>query len=1226
MINLTIFNNSLFEAGTEFFNQLGIQLNSNTASSLGAKELLKDHYKDKGIFKAIDEAYFLGLVDDSVFDGNTPLLNKEKISLKEAKDRLTAEYNGLMVFAVWLKDSYSPTRGEIADLTRAFNRVSKSVPVVLLLKYGGLLSFAASERTKYKQAWREGEKIGKISLLKDIKVAAPHTGHLKILDDLKVVPTVTDFNALYKQWQAVFNVQLLNKKFYQELANWYFWALRNVEFPEDAEKNKDVRNAISVIRMITRLIFIWFVKEKGLIPDDLFNQAKLKSLLDFKDKNQSTYYKAILQNLFFATLNTEMNKDRPGSRKFRGKNKGDGRDQHYMIHNVFRYEDYFASPQDTLKKYFENIPFLNGGLFECLDKIIASTGKDKLIRIDGFSDHPKNGLKVPDYLFFSPEQPLDLNEIYGTKNKTYKVRGLIDILDSYKFTVDENTPIEEEIALDPELLGKVFENLLASYNPETQTTARKQTGSFYTPREIVNYMVDESIIAYLTTALERHSREGGNPENPPSSPFSKGGNNNPTLAKGGKGGFEESFELRLRHLVAYNDDPHKFTSAEVDILITAINALKALDPACGSGAFPMGMLHKLVYILGKLDPDNSKWRELQKQKAIKETEEAYGIGDKEEREKRLLDISEVFENNASDYGRKLYLIENCIFGVDIQPIAVQIAKLRFFVSLIVDQRIDPKKENLGVRPLPNLETKFVAANTLIGIEKPAQMMFRNPKIDRKEKELKEVRERHFTARTPQTKEKYRKADEILREEISELLKKDGFPRATTEKLARWNPYDQNAHADFFDSEWMFGITDGFDVVIGNPPYIRAEELGDFKTYLKATYSVFASSGDIFSYFYEKSFNILSTQGVFCFINNAFDKTTAGKALREYIAGNCSLKRYVDFKSVGVFEGTTTYPIILLATKSKPQESFEYLKITDDLFSNFNACHELDYTLLSISALKQPSWSFDHQGQASLSEKISIHKKLREIFGKCYRGIITGINDAFITEKDLGNNEYLKPVFEGKDIKKWLTPAIVKKMIVFENKSTHAIFKGNDETKAFKAMQAAFPAIMGHLKPFAEAARKRYDKGEFWWELRSCAYYDLFAKPKIIFPNLQNANKFAYDISGTHLNAPAVFLPTDAKWLLGILNSTVVWYFLKTICVERSGGFIEVKPQYFEQIPIPPIKDTDKKKLDNLVTQILAAKKKEPSADTSALEKQIDEMVYALYGLTAEEIAIVEGKE
>ncbi|MBI4847479.1 MAG: hypothetical protein HY808_02740 [Nitrospirae bacterium] len=496
-MNLSIFNNNLFKAGTEFFSQLGIRLNSNTSVSLGARDLLKDHYKDKDIFNAVTETYFLGLVDDSVFDGDAPLLGREKISLSEAEDKIDPEYKGLMVFAVKLNDSCLPARGAIAELTRAFNRISKSVPVVLLLKYGGLLSFAASERTKYKQAWREGEKIGKISLLKDINLKSPHTGHLKILYDLKVEPDVTTFDALYRQWQEVFNVQLLNKKFYQELANWYFWALRNVEFPDDAEKNKDVRNAISVIRMITRLIFIWFVKEKGLVHDDLFNQAKLKSLLNFSDKNQSTYYKAILQNLFFATLNTEMNtKDKPESRKFRGKRQ-EGRDQHYMIHNVFRYEDYFTSPQDTLKKYFENIPFLNGGLFECLDKDVSPTlekgGKGgfsnkKIIRIDGFSDHPKNSLKVPDYLFFSREQPVDLNEIYGTRNKSYKVRGLIDILDSYKFTVDENTPVEEEIALDPELLGKVFENLLASYNPETQTTARKQTGSFYTPREIVNYM------------------------------------------------------------------------------------------------------------------------------------------------------------------------------------------------------------------------------------------------------------------------------------------------------------------------------------------------------------------------------------------------------------------------------------------------------------------------------------------------------------------------------------------------------------------------------------------------------------------------------------------------------------------------------------------------------------------------------------------------------------------
>lgn len=218
-------------------------------------------------------------------------------------------------------------------------------------------------------------------------------------------------------------------------------------------------------------------------------------------------------------------------------------------------------------------------------------------------------------------------------------------------------------------------------------------------------------------------------------------------------------------------------------------------------------------------------------------------------------------------------------------------------------------------------------------------------------------------------------------------------------------------------------------------------------------------------------------------------------MREYVAENCSLKKYVDFKSVGVFEGTTTYPIILLATKSKHQEMFAYLKATEDIFSLFNSGGDIVYTLLPSSVLEQSSWSFDHQGQAELSEKIAKHKKLREVFGKCYYGIKTALNDAFITEKDLGTSKHLKLVFEGKDIKKWLTPSIGKKMIVFENKSTRKIYAGQDEAKAFEAMRKAFPTIMKHLEPFAEAAKKRYDKGEYWWEIRNCAYYDLFKKKR-----------------------------------------------------------------------------------------------------------------------------------
>ena len=239
----------------------------------------------------------------------------------------------------------------------------------------------------------------------------------------------------------------------------------------------------------------------------------------------------------------------------------------------------------------------------------------------------------------------------------------------------------------------------------------------------------------------------------------------------------------------------------------------------------MGILHKLVFILGKLDPRNEKWKERQIARVRDTMATAEKIEDATARERavreleqQIAGIDEAFEHNELDYGRKLYLIENCIYGVDIQPIAIQIAKMRFFISLIVDQKIDDTQPNRGVRPLPNLETKFVAANTLIGVNRPGQQLLRNRDIDAKEAELRRVRERYFVARTPKQKAKCRDDDARLRDEIAELLKGDGWDTETARKLASWDPYDQNASADFFDAEWMFGIGHDFDVSIGNPPY------------------------------------------------------------------------------------------------------------------------------------------------------------------------------------------------------------------------------------------------------------------------------------------------------------------------------------------------------------------------------------------------------------------------
>jgi adenine-specific DNA-methyltransferase len=248
----------------------------------------------------------------------------------------------------------------------------------------------------------------------------------------------------------------------------------------------------------------------------------------------------------------------------------------------------------------------------------------------------------------------------------------------------------------------------------------------------------------------------------------------------------------LTDLFSYSENLNPFDDKETKILIQSLNNCKILDPACGSGAFPMGVLHKIVHILQKLDKDNTHWKELQRATAIEETETAYKSNNKEEREKRLSEINDVFENNASDYGRKLYLIENCIYGIDIQPIAVQIAKLRFFISLIIDQNKQEGKDNFGIRSLPNLETKFVAANSLVGLDKPQVKtgdIFLNDtyeKIRELSSELKTIRHDYFNAKKRAEKIKFQKDDKAIRKKIGEQLLKVGHTSSNAHKLAAFD--------------------------------------------------------------------------------------------------------------------------------------------------------------------------------------------------------------------------------------------------------------------------------------------------------------------------------------------------------------------------------------------------------------------------------------------------------
>lgn len=958
--------------------------------------------------------------------------------------------------------------------------------------------------------------------------------------------------AIQSRHDKAFDVEAVTKEFFTEVANWYFWALRHTHFPEHAPKEQDGHDHVSVIRMITRLVFCWFVKEKGLIPADLFDERKLADLLpgfapEKVSNKDSVFYRAILQNLFFATLNTEMDK--------RGWAKDE---QNFMAHSLYRYKDLFGKPGEALK-VFKNIPFLNGGLFECLDKDLGEGKRPRYIRIDGFSRRPDSQPVVPDFLFFGGERELDLSEDYGDRAfRKVKVRGLMHIMNHYRFTVEESTPLEEEVALDPELAGKIFENLLAAYNPETGTTARKQSGSFYTPREIVNYMVDEALIAYLKGKLEK-----ADPQVP-------------------------DVEPRLRHLFSYEDEGHRFTPKEVELLIAGIDQLKALDPAVGSGAFPMGILHKLVFILGCLDPRNEKWKERQKQRLREAMAAAERIEDGTVRERTLREleqqvagVEEAFEKNALDYGRKLYLIENCLYGVDIQPIAVQIAKMRFFISLIADQKVDPDAENLGVRPLPNLETKLVAANTLIAIEKPAQMLLRNPKIDVLEAELRRVRERFFMARTPSTKSRCREQDKKLRGEIAELLKRDGWDSAIAKQLSAWDPYDQNVSAGFFDPEWMFGLNSGFHIVLGNPPYVFGGNKGiskEDKACYKGQYESGSKKINLFAIFIERGSQLLQPKGILNYIlPNTLLRVTSYAITRQFIVERLEVQEIVDL-DVGVFDGVTASTVLIMLCNSLPSlQTVVRIK---------RGCADTMPSSIMQDDWKKKGFVFDifsSSRDRDLLQKLSLGcSPLVELCSHLRFGVVISGNISDVVGcKKL--NSHWKPFLEGDEIGQFYT-RYTGRYLLYEKDLLHR----SRTPDVFETKKVMIQRITGGETP-----------------LKATLDEECFYNKESILNLILSSAEVSYE------------------YILGLLNSRLINWYYKRRFTNASKLTVNLSKEYVGQIPVKKIDKRGQEAIAKIVRRILGAKRTTREVDSADDESRLNALVYEAYGLTEEQKLLVE---
>ncbi len=1130
-------------------------------------------------------------------------LSKEEINrqhslfdTKRVDDTIIESY---LFFAIELAGAQY-TRTALSSITREINKLFP-MPVMVLFKYGQTLTLAVISRRLHKRDESKDVLLKKVTLIKDINLANPHRAHIEILFDLSFDELLrknkfANFVELHKAWEKTLDIKELNKRFYQELANWYFWAMNYVSFPDDVEKNTAVRNATNLIRLITRVIFIWFIKEKGLVSEALFDRKELSSLLKAfaQDKTSCNYYKAILQNLFFGTLNQKMDE-----RGFAREGSFAENRSNYGVKNLFRYFDLFAVNEVEALNLFKDVPFLNGGLFDCLDK---ENEAGKVIYADGFSRNLKKQATVPDFLFFGDEEEYDLNEVYGTKNKRYKVHGLIDLLSHYKFTVTENTPIEEEVALDPELLGKVFENLLASYNPETQTTARKQTGSFYTPREIVNYMVDESLKAYLKGILVEES---------------------PMTEADAQAGLDLLFE--------YTEKEHIFNEVETKTLIDAIDRCKILDPACGSGAFPMGVLHKMVHILHKLDPNNKQWEQRQVDKVDKLIEEAQGITDTAAREQVVAgleqsrqDIEDAFGSNELDYGRKLYLIENCIYGVDIQPIAVQIAKLRFFISLVIDQKKQPGKENLGIRALPNLETKFVAANTLIGLEKLGQGLLKNLKIIQLEKDLKSIRHKYFSAKTRRDKINWQKKDKVLREEISKLLVNDGLDKTTAQLIVGFDPYDQNGSAPFFDPEWMFGITDGFDVVIGNPPYVQIQKFSGMQEqqdWERQRYETYTKTGDIYCLFYEQGYRMLGSNGVLTFItSNKWMRANYGKAMRKFFINNGVISQLVDFGDSPIFENATTYTNVLIWKKYRDSIESKVWDLSKAYESNASLKDLLEQQGEREPLFNEDSFVIVEGKQTGIKKRIEeIGTPLRDWDVAINYGIKTGLNEAFIIDgkkkdeliaKDPKSAEIIKPILRGRDIKRY--KAEFTDLWIINTHNGYGSVSHIDVRNDYRA-------IWKHLEQINQITNsgleRRQDQGNHWSNLRNCAYIPEFEKEKILYAEIVYDSAFYFDTKGFYPEATSFILTGERlKFLTALLNSKILTYAFKTFYAggDLRGNTFRYKKVFLENLPVPKIPPDTQIPFEILVDHILFAKEKTLEKEAAFLEHLIDAMVYELY--------------
>ena len=414
--------------------------------------------------------------------------------------------------------------------------------------------------------------------------------------------------------------------------------------------------------------------------------------------------------------------------------------------------------------------------------------------------------------------------------------------------------------------------------------------------------------------------------------------------------------------------------------------------------------------------------------------------------------------------------------------------------------------------------------------------------------------------------------------------------------------------------------------------------------------VYQGTADLYTYFIERGVSLLQEGGIFSYIvANKWMRANYGQPMRKWLKEQC-IEEIIDFGDLQVFQGATTYPCIIRITKSVPRTSFEVTQVKTLVFPNLNDYVKENHYKVNQLTLDDSGWSLaDESTQALLDKLKGTGVPLGEyVGGKIYYGIKTGLNEAFVIDaqtrekliaEDPGSADLIKPFLVGRDVKRYEPVPNDRFLILIPKGWTKD--RSENHRESLGVLKKDYPAIANHLMPFADAAMKRYDKGEYWWELRSCDYYEEFKKPKIVYAEIAVQGQFTYENNCSFSDTTTYIIGSDSKYLLGLLNSKLWSFLFSMTSSEIRGGFFRWKRQYMSPLPVRAINfsdPADKARYDRmilLVDSMLSLHKQLQEARTpheqtglqrqiEATDEQIDALVYELYGLTGEEIGIVEG--